>query len=176
MRLKELFTGEVARINMFLITIRLRNWHPIQKIWWFPKGKCSAALFSMYAPWVPCVIWGNKAILTFFWSLNIMTRLVPVLMIFKVVRAKVTQKVKGWDGGTVEPRNNGPKSSGKSHKSRFSLIPFFHSIPFHSFPLLFIFTITDFGNKEQLCLVPSNPLFQGFTVSGNWDAIPWSEF
>ena len=43
-----------------------------------------------------------------------MTRLVPVLMSFKVVKAKVTQKVKRRDRVTVEPRNNGPKSSGKS--------------------------------------------------------------
>ena len=52
-----------------------------------------------------------------------MTKLVPVLMIFKVVRAKVTQKDKWTDRGTVKPHNNGPRSSEKSLKSGFSFSP-----------------------------------------------------
>ena len=59
---------------------------------------------------------------------------------------------------TVAPRKNAPKSSEKSHNSKFCLSP----LTF--FLLLSILAITDFGNKGQLCLVPSNLLLQGFTV------------
>ena len=60
-----------------------------------------------------------------------MTKLLPVLMIFKVVRAKVTQKYRRTERDTVEPRNNRPKSSGKSLKSGFSPCSLtFYSIAF----------------------------------------------
>ena len=72
-----------------------------------------------------------------------MIRLVPVSMIFKVVMTKVTQKVKRRDRGTAEPCYNGPNSIVKYLKSGFSCSP----LIFFSFLLLFIITMTDFGNK-----------------------------
>ena len=40
----------------------------------------------------------------------------------------------------------------------------FALVPRHSYPLISIMAIIDFGNSGQLCLVPSNPLLRGFTV------------
>ena len=70
-----------------------------------------------------------------------MTMLVPVLIIFKIGKAKVKPRIKRRDRGTAEPRFNGPNSSVKSGFSCSPLI-------FFSFLLLFIITITDFGDKE----------------------------
>ena len=54
----------------------------------------------------------------------------------------------------VNPRINGPKLPQSQH-GRFC----------QSFLLLSKLAITDFGNKEKLCLVPSNP--RGLTVTDN---------
>ena len=70
--------------------------------------------------------------------------LVPVLIIFKIGKAKVTPRIRRRDRGTAEPRYNGPNSSVKYLISGFSCSP----LIFFSFLLLFIITITDFGDKE----------------------------
>ena len=57
----------------------------------------------------------------------------------------------GVKRGTVDPRNNGPKSIGKYDENRICPIPWHFFSPFR-------LATTDFRNKWQLGLIPANPL------------------
>ena len=61
---------------------------------------------------------------------------------------------------TEESSDNGAESSEKSRNSTFS--PSYLIVVSLDF---FILAITDFGNRKQLSLVPSNPFIRGFAAS-----------